>query len=428
MTTLHIQGGRIIDPANDRDETADLWVVDGRITHQAPGGKADRVIDAAGRVVAPGFIDMHVHLREPGREDKETIATGTRAAAAGGYTSVVPMPNTSPVLDSTTGVQFILERSKSDAVVNVFPTAAVTRGQQGQELTEFGDLIQAGVVALTDDGQPVMNNEIMRRALEYSSMFGVPVLDHCEDMDLAAGGVMHEGNVSLKLGLKGWPSVAESIQVARDVELAAFTGGHIHICHCSVADSVEAIRQGKKRGVKVTGEASPHHIALTDERVVGYNSNAKCKPPLAGERDRQAVIEGLVDDTLEVIATDHAPHTVIEKDLVFNEAPFGLIGMETAFGVLNGALIRPGTLSLSRVIKKLTVGPAGVLHLNKGTLSEGADADIAILDPERAWTVDPEQFLSRSRNCPWAGEELVGRVTETIVGGRLVYQEGKILV
>jgi dihydroorotase len=428
MTTLHIQGGRIVDPAHGRDEIADLWAVDGRISHRAPSGPIDTVIDARGRVVAPGFIDMHVHLREPGREDKETIATGTRAAAAGGYTSVVPMPNTTPVIDSTTGVKFILERSKSEAVVNVFPTAAVTRGQQGKELTEFGDLVGAGVVAFTDDGMPVMNNEIMRRALEYSSMFGVPILDHCEDLDLAAEGVMHEGKVSLRLGLKGWPSVAESIQVARDVELAAFTGGQVHICHCSTAASVEAIRLGKRRGVKVSGEASPHHIALTDERVLGYHTNAKCKPPLASEADRMAVIEGLVDDTLEVIATDHAPHTVIEKDLVFNEAPFGLMGMETAFGVLNMTLIRPGILSLSRVIGKLTVGPARVLKLNKGTLGEGADADITILDPERVWTVDVENFFSRSRNCPWHGEPLTGRATETIVGGRLIYQEGKILV
>lgn len=427
MTTLHIQGGRIIDPANGRDEIADLWAVDGRIVHRAPAGRADAVIDARGRVVVPGLIDMHVHLREPGREDKETIATGTRAAAAGGYTSVVPMPNTTPVIDSTTGIKFILERSKSEAVVNVFPAAAVTRGQQGKELTEFGDLVKAGAVALTDDGMPIMNNEIMRRALEYSSMFGVPVLDHCEDLDLAAEGVMHEGKVSLRLGLRGWPSVAESIQVARDVELAAFTGGQIHICHCSTAASVEAIRLGKRRGVKVTGEASPHHIALTDERVSGYNTNAKCKPPLASESDRLAVIEGLVDDTLEVIATDHAPHTVIEKDLVFNEAPFGLMGMETAFGVLNMTLVRTGILSLNRVIEKMTAGPARVLHLSKGTLSEGADADITILDPERAWTVDVEQLFSRSRNCPWHGEQLIGRATETIVGGRLVYQEGKIV-
>lgn len=428
MTTLFIQGGRVIDPASGRDETADLWAVDGRITHKAPSGRPDVTIDARGRIVTPGFIDMHVHLREPGREDKETIATGTRAAAAGGYTSVVPMPNTTPVIDSTTGIKFILERSKSEAVVNVFPAAAVTRGQQGKEITEFGDLIQAGAVALTDDGMPVMNNEIMRRALEYSSMFGVPVLDHCEDLDLAAEGVMHEGRVSLQLGLKGWPSIAESIQVARDVELAAFTGGRIHICHCSTAASVEAIRQGKRRGVKVSGEASPHHVALTDARVAGYDTNAKCKPPLASESDRLAVIEGLVDDTLEVIATDHAPHTVIEKDLVFNEAPFGLMGMETAFGVLNITLVRPGILSLPRLIGKLTVGPARVLGLKKGTLAEGADADITILDPERRWTVDPDAFFSRSRNCPWAGQELIGRATETIVGGRLVYQEGRMLV
>lgn len=428
MPVIHIQGGRIIDPASGRDEVGDLWAVDGKVVLQAPDSAPDTVIDASGKVVAPGFIDMHVHLREPGREDKETIASGTRAAAAGGYTSIVPMPNTSPVIDSQTGVKFILSRSQTDAVVNVLPSAALTVGQKGEEITEFGDLIEAGAVALTDDGMPVMNNEIMRRALEYSSMFDVPILDHCEDMDLAREGLMHEGKVSTQLGLAGWPTVAESIQVSRDVELARYTGGRIHICHVSTAASVEAIRQGKKLGVRVTGECTPHHIALTEAAVRGYDTHAKCKPPIASEEDRQAVIAGLLDDTLEVIATDHAPHTVIEKDLVFSDAPFGLIGMETALGVLISALVVPEILSLPRLIEKLTSGPARVLGIEKGSLAEGADADITVFDPDRRWNVDVEKFFSASRNCPWAGQELVGQVTETLVGGRIIFDNGNILV
>lgn len=427
MADLCIQGGRILDPANGRDEIADLWIEGGRIMDRPSGAPAARTIDARGRVVAPGFIDMHVHLREPGREDKETIATGTRAAAAGGYTSVCPMPNTSPVIDSQTGVKFILSRSQSDAVVNVFPIAAVTKGQKGEELTEFGDLIEAGVVAFTDDGHPVMNNGIMRRALEYASMFNVPVLDHCEDLNLAGGGVMHEGKVSVQLGLRGWPSVAESIQVARDVELAEFTGGRIHICHLSARASVESIRRGKARGVRITGEVTPHHLALTDEAVREYNTNAKCNPPLACEEDRQALLEGLLDGTIDVIATDHAPHTPIEKGGVYSDAPNGLIGMETAFGVLNETLVRPGLMTLGAVIQKMTAAPAAVLNLKKGSLGAWADADVVILDPEERWTVDASRFFSRSRNCPWDGRQLTGRVKTTIVGGEIVYQDGKIL-
>ncbi|MBI3735254.1 dihydroorotase [Candidatus Sumerlaeota bacterium] len=432
MTNYHIKGGRIIDPANKRDETGDLWIVDGKIRLTPPpsNGSANgmKTLDARGKAVTPGLIDMHVHLREPGREDKETIATGTRAAAAGGFTSVVPMPNTSPVIDSQTGIKFILSRSQTDAAVNVFPTAAVTKGQQGQEITEFGDLIAAGAVAFTDDGRPVMNNDIMRRALEYSSMFNVPVLDHCEDLNLAEGGVMREGKVSVQLGLRGWPSVAESIQVARDADLAAFTGGRIHICHVSAASSVDSIRRAKERGVKISGEVTPHHLALTDEAVKKYDTHAKCNPPLAAEEDRQALIEGLLDGTLEVISTDHAPHTSIEKDLMFPDAPNGLIGMETAFGVLNMILVRSGLLSLPKMIEKMTVNPARILNLKKGTLGEGADGDVTILDPEARWVVDVNQFSSKSRNCPWDGAELIGRNWATLVGGKLVYHNGEMLV
>lgn len=428
MTTLCIQGGRILDPASGRDEVGDLWIVEGKIRHTAPHGPVERTIDARGKVVVPGLIDMHVHLREPGREDKETIASGTRAAAAGGYTSVCPMPNTSPVIDSQTGVKFILSRSQSDAVVNVFPTAAVTKDQAGEEITEFGDLVAAGAVAFTDDGMPVMNNEIMRRALEYSSMFGVPVLDHCEDFNLAGGGVMREGETSVRLGLKGWPAVAESIQVSRDVELAAFTGGRIHICHVSTRSAVESIRRGKRSGVAISGEVTPHHLILTDESVREYDPNFKCKPPLGTRDDCEALIEGLADDTLEAIATDHAPHTPIEKDMVYAEAPNGIIGLETAFGALNQALIRPGLMSLIRVIEKLTVGPARILNLQKGTLAEGADGDVAILDTEQRWKVEPDRFYSRARNCPWAGEELIGRAWATVVGGRVIFEHGRIMV
>ena len=431
MTTYHLQGGRIIDPANDRDEIGELWLVNGKISHSAPTGAeaADiQTLDLTGKVVAPGFIDMHVHLREPGREDKETIATGTRAAAAGGFTSICAMPNTTPPIDSQTGVKFTLSRAQSDAVVNVFPVGAVTRGQKGEELTEFGDLLQAGAVALSDDGHPIMNNQVMRRALEYSRTFGALILDHCEDLNLAEGGVMREGDLSTRLGLKGWPSVAESIQVARDVDLAEFTGGRIHICHVSTRASVDFIRRAKAQGVNVSGETTPHHLALTVDAVATYDTHAKCNPPLGTEEDRLALIEGLRDGTLDVIATDHAPHTVIEKDFMFTEAPNGVIGMETAFGVLNTTLARPGLLTLPELIEKLTINPALLLELHKGTLTEGVDADVVILDPEARWVVDPEAFQSKGRNCPWNGQELMGRPTGTFVGGRLVYFEGQMRI
>ena len=428
MSILLLKGGRVIDPAARRDEIADLWVIDGRIATADPGRRPDRTIDCAGKVVAPGLIDMHVHLREPGREDKETIASGTRAAAAGGVTSVCAIPNTDPVIDSQTGVKFILSRAESDAVVNVFPYAAVTIGQKGEALTEMGDLLQAGAVAFTDDGHPIMNNLVMRQALEYSRNFGALILDHCEDAHLSAGASLREGELSTRLGLKGWPPSAEMIQVARDAALAEATGGRIHICHVSAFGSLSFIRDAKGRGVRISAEVTPHHLALTSEAAATYDTNAKCNPPLGTERDRRHLIEALSDGTLDAIASDHAPHTQIEKDLMFTEAPNGIIGMETMFGVLNTELAVPGLTPLATIIEKLTIGPARLLGLDKGTLADGADGDVTVLDPEARWTVDPDAFQSKARNCPWNGRQLTGRPFATIVGGRVVYYDGRMTV
>lgn len=421
-----LRGGRVIDPASGRDAAGDVWIKGGVIVEPQEGPA--EVVDCTGLLVTPGLIDMHVHLREPGQESKETIYSGTRAAAAGGYTSICCIPNTRPVIDSQTGIKFILSRAQTDAAVNVFPYASITKGQEGRELTEFGDLLQAGAVGFTDDGLPIMNNQVMRRALEYSKTFGTLILDHCEDKNLAEGGVMFEGELSTRLGLKGWPSVAESIHVVRDIDLAEFTGARIHIFHVSTRASITFIRNARARGVRVSGEVSPHHLTLTVDALKDYDTNFKMNPPLATEADRRAAIEALRDGTLEVIATDHAPHTQMEKDEMFAEAPNGIIGMETAFAVLNTGLVRTGEIGLPRIIEAMTVKPAGLLGLDKGTLAVGAAADVAVFDTERAWTVDPEQFHSKSRNCPWNGQELVGRPVRTYVAGRLVYNEGQILV
>jgi dihydroorotase len=425
-----IRGARLIDGANKLDAVGDLLLTEGRIAAvgRVQSVPADcLVIEAAGLVASPGFVDIHVHLREPGREDKETIATGTRAAAAGGFTTVCPIPNTQPVIDSQTGLKFILERAKSDAVVRVVPYAAVTKGQLGQEIVEFGDLVANGARGFTDDGRPVMNTEIMRRALEYSSMFGVPILDHCEDAFLAEGGCMHEGIVSLELGLKGIPAIAESIQVARDIELAHATGGHIHIMHVSKHQSVETIRVGKARNARVTAEVTPHHLLLTDEALRGYNTRAKVNPPMGSEIDRQSLIAALLDGTIDCIATDHAPHTDIEKDSTVQEAPFGMVGLETALGVCIEALIKPGFCDLPFLLERLTTRPAAILGLPTPALTAGAIADITLLDPLRTWIVDPAKFHSRSRNSAFAGTQLTGQVTHTIVAGKLIYQDGQIL-
>ncbi|MCE5228694.1 dihydroorotase [bacterium] len=425
MAIYHLKGGRVIDPASRRDEKADLWLVDGKVATKDPGRKADKVLNCKGKLVTPGLIDMHVHLREPGREDRETIATGTRAAAAGGVTSVCAVPNTDPIIDTQTGVKFILSRALSDAVVNVYPYAALTRGQRGEELAELGDLLQAGAVAFTDDGHPIMNNRVMRQGLDYARTFGALILDHCEDLNLAEGGVIREGELATRLGLPGWPAAAETIQVARDAALAESTGGRIHICHVSTRESVRMIREAKSRGVKISGEATPHHLALTVDACATYSTNAKMSPPLGTEEDRQALIAGLLDGTIDVIATDHAPHTTIEKDWMFIEAPNGIIGMETSFAVLNTALVKTGLVPIGLLIEKMTIAPARLLDLHKGTLTDGADADVAVFDPEMTWTVDPDKFQSKARNCPWAGQELTGRPVATFVGGRIAYELGK---
>jgi len=430
MPTLLIKNGRIMDPANQRDEKGDLLVADGKIAEigKAIRTQADEVIDAAGKVVVPGFVDMHVHLREPGREDKESIASGTRAAAAGGFTSVCPMPNTDPVCDTAQGLQFLRSRARENAVVNVFPIAAVTKGQKGENITEFGDLVYYGAVAFSDDGHSIMNAEIMRRALEYTSMFNVPILDHCEDINLSEGGQMRSGHMAMKLGLKGIPRAANSCQVARDMDLAHYTGGRVHICHVSVREELDYIATAKAKGVKVTCEVTPHHLTLTDNCLETYDTNFKMSPPLGPEDDRLALIEGLRNGTIDCIATDHAPHTDMEKDRVMSEAPFGVIGLESAFPVLYTDLVLKKEIGLAALIEKMTVAPARILRVPKGTLAIGEDADIAILDLDTEFTLDVTKFFSRSRNCPFAGRKLRGRAWATVVGGRVVFRDGQILL
>jgi dihydroorotase len=431
MKPLIIRNARIIDPFNGRDEIGSILIRDGVIQRVGPLTPCDgaEVFDATGLVACPGFIDLHTHLREPGREDKETIASGTRAAAAGGFTTVCAIPNTCPPIDTQTGLKFVLSRAESEAVVNVIPYAAVTRGQQGEEIVEFGDLVHYGAKGFTDDGNPVMNAEIMRRALEYSAMFGVPILDHCEDKNLVAEGVVHEGHYSTKLGLKGIPAVAESVHVARDVELAAFTGGHVHIMHVSKRQSLPHIRRGKDAGVRVTCEVTPHHLVLTDAELESYDTNFKVNPPLGSKEDRDALLKALLDDTIDCIATDHAPHTDIEKDLSFVDAPFGVVGLETAFPVLHTRLVKEGLLSLNKLIEKMTVGPAKVLGLlPRGTLSEGAPADIVLLDLFEEIVVSRDFFFSKSWNSPWLGQHLFGSVAATLVNGKLIYSHRKFLV
>jgi dihydroorotase len=419
---LWIKNGRVIDPATGRDGICDVFVLGGKIVETLSDAEkaAAEVVDASGLVVAPGLVDIHVHLRDPGQTHKESIETGTRAAAAGGFTSVVCMPNTAPWADNAGTIQRIKDSARARAVVNVFPTGCLTVGGDGAALAPMGSLSRAGVVAVTDDGRCVQNNEVMRRAVEYAHMFNLPVMDHCQDKALTEGGVMHEGFWSVKLGLGGMPSAAEDIIVARNIILAKYSGAHIHMQHISSAHSVELMREAKKAGVKVTAEATPHHLYFTDEALQTYDTLLKMNPPVRTEADRQALIGGLLDGTLDCIATDHAPHTNDDKDVEFDAAPFGIIGMETALAVCLEALVHSGRMPLAQLVDLLSRKAANVLNLKKGTLAPGADADICVFDPEEKWLVKAP-FQSRSSNCPWTGKTLRGRVRRTFVAGKQVW-------
>src|SRR5574341_140098 len=415
-----ITNGHIIDPANNIDGKLDLLISGGKIAKLGKTGSlsADgaEVIDAGGKLVVPGLIDMHVHLREPGYEYKETIATGTAAAKAGGFTSVCCMPNTNPVNDNRSVSEFILSQSR-DAAARVYPIGAITKGSKGEELAEMGELHQSGCIAVSDDGKPEMNAALMRRAMEYSRIFDMLIVAHCEDSTLSGKGVMNEGAVSTELGLRGIPRAAEDVMTARDLSLAELTGCRLHIAHVSTAGSVRMVREAKARGVKVTAETCPHYFTLTDEAVRGYNTMAKMNPPLRTAHDVTAVKAGLADGTIDVIATDHAPHGMDEKSGEFDYAPFGIVGLETALG-LSLKLVADGILSLADLVGKFSVNPALILKINKGTLSIGADADITIIDPNIEWTVDASKFKSKSKNTPFNGWKLKGRAVQTIVHGR----------
>jgi dihydroorotase len=414
----------VIDPAQGIDRVADLWVQNGTIAGLGPLPlQPGRVLDAAEKIVCPGLIDMHVRLREPGREEDETIATGTAAALAGGVTSVACMPNTEPALDSQAAAEFVYLQAKRAGHANVFPVGAITKGRQGQELAEIGGLVTGGAVAFTDDGSPVASAEIMRRALEYCRMFDKAVLSHCEDLELTRGGVMHEGFESMRLGLRGIPAAAEEIVIYRDIELAQMTDARLHILHVSTAGSVDLIRRARRRGVRVTGEACPHHFTLTDREMRRFDSNYKMAPPLRSEEDRLAILEGLKDGTLEVIASDHAPHAPEKKTRELDLAPNGVIGLETLLPVCIFGLIEPGHLTWPQLIEKLTVNPARVLGIDRGTLKPGAIADVTIIDPAVEWTIDPREFRSKSRNTPFAGWKVRGRAHAVIVAGEVKFEK-----
>ncbi|MFN2317597.1 MAG: dihydroorotase [Gemmatimonadales bacterium] len=425
MNPILIRGGRVIDPSRGTDDVADLLIEEGRIAgigrNIAPP-EGTEIIEAAGQVVAPGLIDLHVHLREPGQEELETVATGAMAAASGGFTAVCAMPNTDPVTDNQAAVGFIVRQAARAGKARVYPIGAVTLGQKGEQLAEFGEMVSAGAVALSDDGRPIMSSHMMRTALEYARTFGVPVADHCEDMTLAQGGSMHEGIVATRLGLKGIPSAAEEIHVARDCILAELTGGHIHLCHMSTRGSVDLIRRAKEKGIRVTAEATPHHFALTHDRCAGYDTNAKMNPPLREAEDREAIRQALADGTIDVIASDHAPHHYDAKEREFDQAPNGITGLETALGLAIRELVVPGLVSLSDLIGRMSTIPARTFHLPGGTLAVGAPADVVVLEPGVRWVVRREEMHSKSRNSPFLGEELVGRANLTLVDGKIVFQ------
>jgi dihydroorotase len=424
MQSVLIRGGRVIDPSSGRDEVTDLLLEGGVVRDIGRNlGHPEGVLllDATGLVVAPGLIDVHVHLREPGQEERETIATGAGSAVAGGFTGICAMPNTDPVIDNQGAVGFVKAKGEAAGLARVYPIGCISVRQQGEQLAEFGEMVGAGAVAVSDDGHPVMSSQLMRNALEYARTFGIPVADHCEDTPLAKGGAMHEGIVATRLGLKGIPAAAEEIHVARDCILADLTGGHVHLCHMSTRGSVELIRRAKDKGLSVTAEAAPHHFALTHERVGDYDTNAKMNPPLREDADREAIRQGLADGTIDCIATDHAPHHYDAKEREFDDAPNGIIGLETALSIGLQQLVVPGLLSLPTLIERMSTAPARLWHLPGGSLARGSVADVVVFDPESSCTVDPARIRSRSRNSPWLGETLPGVVRWTVVGGRVVY-------
>ncbi len=419
---LLLRNGRVVDPAAGLDDAMDVLVEGGKVARIEPkiAVRGVEALDLAGLVVCPGFIDLHAHLREPGQEWKETVATGAGAAAAGGFTGVACMPNTVPPNDNRSVTEFILAQA-SGAQARVYPIGCVSKGQRGEELAEMGDMFAAGARAFSDDGRPVVSSLLMRRALEYSRIFGVPIIDHCEDPALAAGGVVHEGEVSTRLGLRGWPGIAEDLMIQRDLLLAEYTGGHVHVAHLSTARGAEYVRRAKRAKVPATCEVTPHHLVLTDAAVGDYDTNAKMNPPLRGEADRRALLHAVADGTVDAIATDHAPHHVDEKAVEFSRAPFGIVGLETAVPICLDRLVRAGVIGLSRLVELFTAGPARILGIDRGTLRPGADADVTVLDLERRVVVDPSKFRSKSRNTPFAGWSLRGAAVMTLLAGKIVH-------
>lgn len=421
MSCILIRNGRVIDPATRQDAVANLWIESGVIAAiGGPDRQATETIDASGKLVCPGLIDMHVHLREPGREEDETIASGCAAAIAGGVTSVACMPNTEPPLDSQSAAEFVIQQARRAGLANVFPVGCLTKGKLGQDLSEMGGLVQGGAVAFTDDGTPVTDSEVMRRAMEYARGLGKAVLSHSEDLALTRGAVMHEGAESLRLGLKGYPAAAEEIMIYREIALAEITGARLHILHVSSARGVELIRWARDKGLPVTGEASPHHLLLNDECLRGFDSNYKMSPPLREKKDSAALVQGLKDGVITVLATDHAPHSVEKKMREIDQAPNGIIGLETFLPTCVKALIEPGHLTWPQMIAMMTLHPAQILGIDRGTLKPGAPADVTIIDPDREWTIDVTKFRSKSRNCPFGGWKVKGLAEQVIVGGRLV--------
>ena len=425
---LLLRGGRILDPSQQLDETGDVLLSNGFVEAVGRLGEVRRdvneleTIDCAGRVVSPGFVDVHCHLREPGREEVETIASGARAAAAGGFTAVCAMPNTDPVTDNQAAVGFILSQARRAAAARVYPIGAISIGEKGETLAEFGEMVGAGAVAVSDDGKPVVSAQLMRTALEYARTFGIPVADHCEEPTLAAGGAMNEGLTSARLGLRGIPAEAEEIMAIRDMLLARLTGGHIHLCHMSTRGSVDLIRWGKERGINVTAEVCPHHLSLTEEAVEGYDTNAKMNPPLRTRADVEALQAAVKDGTIDVIATDHAPHHYDEKEREFADAPNGIVGLETALAVNLTWLVHSGIIELPLLVERMSCAPARLFKLPGGTLRKGAIADVTVFDPDATWTVDPARFASKGRNTPYAGQELRGLVDLTVVDGRVIHR------